>query len=31
VTVLSLIQNRLESRKERLRQEIERLRPPAAD
>lgn len=31
VTVLSLIQMRLESRKERLRQEIERLRPPAAD
>jgi len=31
VTVLSLIQTRLESRKERLRQEIERLRPPAAD
>jgi hypothetical protein len=31
VTVLSLIQSRLESRKERLRQEIERLRPPAAD
>jgi hypothetical protein len=31
VTVLSLIQNRLESRKERLRSEIERLRPPAAD
>jgi hypothetical protein len=31
VTVLSLIQIRLESRKERLRQEIERLRPPAAD
>jgi hypothetical protein len=31
VTVASLIQIRLESRKERLRQEIERLRPPAAD
>jgi hypothetical protein len=31
VTVLSLIQIRLESRKERLRREIERLRPPAAD
>jgi hypothetical protein len=31
VTVLSLIQGRLESRKERRRQEIERLRPPAAD
>ena len=31
VTVLSLIQTRLENRKERLRQEIERLRPPAAD
>jgi hypothetical protein len=31
VTVLSLIQIRLESRKERMRQEIERLRPPAAD
>ncbi len=31
VTVLSLIQIRLENRKERLRQEIERLRPPAAD
>ena len=31
VTVLSLIQTRLEGRKERLRQEIERLRPPAAD
>jgi hypothetical protein len=31
VTVLSLIQIRLESRKERLRQEIERLRPPAAE
>jgi len=31
VTVLSLIQGRLESRKERLRKEIERLRPPAAD
>jgi len=28
VTVLSLIQIRLESRKERLRQELERLRPP---
>jgi hypothetical protein len=31
VTVASLIQNRLENRKERLRQELERLRPPAAD
>jgi len=31
VTVLSLIQTRLENRKERLRQEIERLRPPAAE
>ena len=31
VTVLSLIQMRLESRKERRRSEIERLRPPAAD
>lgn len=31
VTVLSLIQGRLESRKERRRKEIERLRPPAAD
>ena len=31
VTVLSLIQTRLENRKERLRAEIERLRPPAAD
>jgi hypothetical protein len=31
VTVLSLIQTRLENRKERLRSEIERLRPPAAD
>ena len=31
VTVLSLIQGRLESRKERSRQELERLRPPAAD
>jgi hypothetical protein len=29
VTVLSLIQIRLESRKERLRRELERLRPPA--
>jgi len=28
VTVLSLIQIRLESRKERLRQELDRLRPP---
>jgi len=28
VTVLSLIQIRLESRKERLRRELERLRPP---
>ena len=31
VTVLSLIQTRLENRKERMRQELERLRPPAAD
>ena len=31
VTVLSLIQIRRENRKERLRQEIERLRPPAAE
>jgi hypothetical protein len=31
VTVLSLIQIRLESRKERLRQELDRLRPPAAE
>ncbi len=30
VTVLSLIQIRLESRKERLRRELERLRPPTA-
>ena len=29
VTILSLIQIRVESRKERLRQELERLRPPA--
>jgi uncharacterized BrkB/YihY/UPF0761 family membrane protein len=29
VTVLSLIQMRLENRKERLREELERLRPPA--
>jgi hypothetical protein len=31
VTVLSLIQIRLESRKERLQRELERLRPPAAE
>jgi hypothetical protein len=31
VTVLSLIQIRLESRKERVRRELERLRPPAAE
>jgi uncharacterized BrkB/YihY/UPF0761 family membrane protein len=31
VTVLSLIQTRLENRKERLRSEIERLRPPASE
>jgi hypothetical protein len=31
VVVLSLIQIRLESRKERLRQELERLHPPAAE
>ena len=30
VTVLSLIRIRLESRKERLRRELDRLRPPAA-
>jgi len=30
VTVLSLIQIRLESRKERVRRELERLRPPTA-
>jgi hypothetical protein len=30
VTVLSLIQIRLETRKERIRRELERLRPPAA-
>jgi hypothetical protein len=29
VTVMSLIQGRLESRKERVRQELERLRPPS--
>jgi hypothetical protein len=29
VTVLSLIQTRLESRKERMRRELERLRPPS--
>ena len=29
VTVLSLIQMRLESRKERLRRDLERLRPPS--
>ncbi len=29
VTVLSLIQIRLESRKERMRRELERLRPPS--
>ncbi len=29
VTVLSLIQGRLESRKERIREELERLRPPS--
>jgi hypothetical protein len=31
VTVLSLIQIRLESRKDRIREELERLRPPAAE
>jgi len=31
VTVLSLIQMRLENRKERLRSEIERLRPPPSE
>ena len=31
VTVLSLIQGRLDGRKDRRRQELERLRPPAAD
>ena len=31
VTVLSIIQIRLESRKERIREELERLRPPAAE
>jgi hypothetical protein len=31
VTVLSLIQIRLETRKERIRRELERLRPPAAE
>jgi hypothetical protein len=31
VTVLSLIQIRLESRKERVQRELERLRPPAAE
>ena len=31
VTVLSLVQGRLENRTERRRQELERLRPPAAD
>jgi uncharacterized membrane protein YbhN (UPF0104 family) len=31
VTVLSLIQIRLESRKERIRRELERLRPPATE
>jgi purine-cytosine permease-like protein len=31
VTVLSLIQIRRDGRKERLRQEIERLRPPPAE
>ena len=31
VTILSLIQIRREGRKERLRQEIERLRPPPAE
>ena len=31
VTVLSLIKIRVETRKERLRRELERLRPPAAE
>ena len=31
VTLLSLIQIRLESRKERVRRELERLRPPATE
>lgn len=31
VTVLSLIQIRLETRKERIRRELERLRPPATE
>jgi NADH:ubiquinone oxidoreductase subunit 2 (subunit N) len=31
VIVLSLIQNRLETRKERIHRELERLRPPAAE
>jgi hypothetical protein len=31
VTVLSLIQIRLETRKERVRRELERLRSPAAE
>lgn len=31
VTVLSLIQIRLETRKERIQRELERLRPPAAE
>jgi hypothetical protein len=31
VTVLSLIQIRLETRKERIHRELERLRPPAAE
>lgn len=31
VTVLSLIQIRLETRKERVRRELERLRPPAVE
>jgi hypothetical protein len=30
VTVLSLLQIRLESRKDRIREELERLRPPAS-
>jgi hypothetical protein len=31
VTVLSIIQIRLESRKDRIREELERLRPPASE
>jgi hypothetical protein len=31
VTVLSLVQIRLEGRRDRIREELERLRPPAAE